>query len=598
VKHNVTILDAVNDKALFAPWFVGKKRQSFENWFTFLTVLFALGPLSPQQLAVFTECTGRSVPPATPVNEVWLQIGRRGGKSFILALIAVYLSCFREYRHLLAPGERGTVVIIAQDRKAARAIFRFVKGLLHGVPMLRRMIERETADTFDLNNRVSIEIHVASFRSSRGYSIVAALCDEIAFWRSEESANPDRDILRSLRPGLATTNGMLLCASSPYAQRGEMWNAHRRHYAKDDSDVLYWRAPTKYMNPLIPQRVIDKAYEEDAASASAEFGAEFRNDADDFISRAVVDAHTVVGRTELPYIQGVHYTAFIDASGGSGKDSMTLGISHTEGDKVITDAARERKPPFSPEDCVKQFSDVIKSYGLTTATADNFAGGWVRERFAVHGVDVTKASMTKSVIYLAFLPIINSHRVELFDLPRFASQLCGLQRFTSRGGHEVVDHIQGHNFHDDLANAVCGACVYAAQRAAQTISLVAFDVMTGQVIGGGRPSPARQAQQLAYSPTAASLCNLQEQQRQLVRRREGLVQQSGSDVPLKLSVLDAEAARVEAAIKVEQANIEAEIKVANRPKENREPNATDLFFASGAAVAWEPPGGFTRRQRF
>ena len=82
-----------------------------------------------------------------------------------------------------------SILLDQQDRKAARAIFRFVKGLLHGVPMLRRMIERETADTFDLNNRVSIEIHVASFRSSRGYSIVAALCDEIAFWRSEESAN-------------------------------------------------------------------------------------------------------------------------------------------------------------------------------------------------------------------------------------------------------------------------------------------------------------------------------------------------------------------------------------------------------------------------
>jgi hypothetical protein len=192
----------------------------------------------------------------------------------------------------------------------------------------------------------SSEIHVASFRSSRGYTLIAALCDEIAFWRSEESANPDRDILRSLRPGLATTNGMLLCASSPYAQRGEMWNALRRHFSKDDSDVLYWRAPTQFMNPLIPQRVIDRAYIEDAASAMAEFGAEFRSGVGDFISRAVVDAATIAGRTELAYMAGVSYLAFVDCSGG-GSDSMTLAIAHIEGNRVILDLIREVKAPFS-----------------------------------------------------------------------------------------------------------------------------------------------------------------------------------------------------------------------------------------------------------
>jgi hypothetical protein len=123
VKHAVTILDAINDPKLFAPWFAGKKRKSFENWFTFLQVLFALGPLTPEQTAVYQQCTGRTAPPPAPVNEAWLQIGRRGGKSFVLALIAAYLACFREYRQYLAPGERGTIVIIAQDRKAARSIF-------------------------------------------------------------------------------------------------------------------------------------------------------------------------------------------------------------------------------------------------------------------------------------------------------------------------------------------------------------------------------------------------------------------------------------------------------------------------------------------
>ena len=64
------------------------------------------------------------------------------------------------------------------------------KGLLQGVPMLARMVERETSESFDLTNNISIEVHTASFRSTRGYTIVAALLDELAFWRGEEFNRP------------------------------------------------------------------------------------------------------------------------------------------------------------------------------------------------------------------------------------------------------------------------------------------------------------------------------------------------------------------------------------------------------------------------
>ena len=98
-----------------------------------------------------------------------------------------------------------------------------------------------------------IEIATASFRSTRGYSYAAMLADEVAFWRSDETTlNPDVEILRALRPGLASIPGaMLLMASSPYAKRGELYNAYRRHFGKDDGRVLVWKASTQEMNPSI-----------------------------------------------------------------------------------------------------------------------------------------------------------------------------------------------------------------------------------------------------------------------------------------------------------------------------------------------------------
>src|SRR5262245_61255345 len=187
--------------------------------------------MSADQLATHRACTGRSEPPASPLNEAWLVCGRRAGKSFIVALIATYLACFQDYRRYLQPGERGTVLILAADRKQARVIFRYIRGLLKNVPMLAPLIETERAESIDLTNGLSIEIATASYRTTRGYTVVAALLDELAFWTSEDTAEPDAEVLEALRPGMATIpNAMLLCASSPYGRRGVLHDSFERHF--------------------------------------------------------------------------------------------------------------------------------------------------------------------------------------------------------------------------------------------------------------------------------------------------------------------------------------------------------------------------------
>src|SRR4029077_7710599 len=100
------ILKAMGDRNLFGPWF--KDKITWQAWTAFLAALFAL-PMTEEQLALFKVCTGRDPAPVTPANEATLIVGRRGGKSFILALCAVYLACFRDDRASLVPGESGTI---------------------------------------------------------------------------------------------------------------------------------------------------------------------------------------------------------------------------------------------------------------------------------------------------------------------------------------------------------------------------------------------------------------------------------------------------------------------------------------------------------
>jgi hypothetical protein len=128
---------------------------------------------------------------------------------------------------------------------------RYIAGFLDGVPMLRQLVVNRTKESVELANRVTIEVHTASFRAVRGYTLVAALCDEIAFWTTDEAgADPDTEILTGLRPGMATVPGSLLIAiSSPYARRGALWEAYRKHYGQDGDPVLVWQAPTVATNP-------------------------------------------------------------------------------------------------------------------------------------------------------------------------------------------------------------------------------------------------------------------------------------------------------------------------------------------------------------
>jgi hypothetical protein len=109
----MNILDAMRDSKVFGPHFRG---PTWDAWRVFLAALFAL-PLSEEQLALFSKHTGRSTPPTQPLHEAWLVCGRRAGKSFILACVAIFIACFRDWRPHLGPGESGTVMIIAADRR-------------------------------------------------------------------------------------------------------------------------------------------------------------------------------------------------------------------------------------------------------------------------------------------------------------------------------------------------------------------------------------------------------------------------------------------------------------------------------------------------
>ena len=455
MKPKVMLRQALADPQLLGGMLAG---DSWDGWRVLL--IGAMGEaLTDAERETFAKLTGRKREPLQRIEELVAVVGRRGGKSRSAAVLAAYLGGLCE--HPLVPGERGVLLCIAPDQRQAKITLEYCAAAFDASPILRQLVVNRTADALELANNISIEVRSASFRRLRGPTYVAVIADEAAFWYSEEfSANTDTEILNACRPGLSTTSGPLIIASSPYARRGVLWETYKRHYGADgDPRILVAQGASRDFNPSLPQTVVDRAMERDVASASAEYLGRFRSDIESFISIEAVTACVSGSVLERQPQSSWRYSGFVDPSGGS-SDSFTLGIAHKENGIAVLDLVRDVKSPFSPETVVKEFADNLRRYRVTKVVGDRYAAEWPREQFRKHGVAYHPSERTKSEIYLELLAQINSRVVDLLDLPRLTAQLTGLERRTSRGGRDRIDHAP--NAHDDLANAVAGAIVGAS----------------------------------------------------------------------------------------------------------------------------------------
>ena len=105
--------------------------------------------------------------------------------------------------------------------------------------------------------------------------------------------------------------------------------------------------------------MIAEAYERDPARAAAEYGAQFRNDVETFVSREVVEACVEPGVRERAPLSRYSYRPSVDPSGGA-SDSMTLAIAQRARrgeDRAVLDCLRERRAPFIRPNVVSEFAD-------------------------------------------------------------------------------------------------------------------------------------------------------------------------------------------------------------------------------------------------
>lgn len=397
------------------------------------------------------------------VREFDVIAGRRGGKSRALSVLVCWLAALCDWSSVLAPGETAIALVISRDQRAAKIILGYLNAMFDHSALLSQAVESRNAESITLTNGINVEVRPANVVAVRGPSYVCVLGDEASFWYSEvNSANPDSEIIAAARPGLMTTRGPLLMASSAYARKGVMHDQWKRYYgANGPPDILVAYGSSRDFNPSLDAAEIERELAKDPVRNRAEYLSEFRNDVEGFLPRSVVEA-CVADYHELPPVAGIGYRCFVDAASGvPGGDSFTMAVSHRLGDHVVIDAIREARPPFSPSDVVNTvLVPLCKAYGISKVVGDNYAGQYPKELIRSAGISYELADKHRSELYQdPFLPLLNSRKIDLPRNERAINQICSLERSTQRSGRDLISH-PTHG-HDDIANAIAGAAYLA-----------------------------------------------------------------------------------------------------------------------------------------
>lgn len=201
-----------------------------------------LHALSPWFLATLTTwlCSGK--------RQLVLRVGRRGGKSTALCLLAVLVVLFGQFH--LPLGDVGVIAIVSVSRYEAEGRIRTICAFLRALGI----VHRQRGDTIEVEGRpLVVRVFPATTAGVSGFTCVLALCDETAKWRDAETgANPATEVLGSLRPTMATQpNARMVLSSSPMG----FDDAHAKAFeAGDTPQQMVAAAATWQANPTISEQ--------------------------------------------------------------------------------------------------------------------------------------------------------------------------------------------------------------------------------------------------------------------------------------------------------------------------------------------------------
>lgn len=434
------IIDAIRDKRVFGRFF--GDLETWQAWMTFFRVVYGL-ELDEADLELFKACTGRTLKPEGPFNELHLCVGRRGGKSVACSTLACFEALYGGHERTISPGESFFIFIVAPTRTQGEIVFNHVHRLLG---QFQKLIVRERHDEITLTNGGIVKIMTADDKSIRGFSNLACvILDEAEYFLQD---NVD-SLMLALSPALLPA-GKLITISSRNGNHSYLQGLRDANWAREGAERLIWMSHTLTMNPTYPAKKVADEIERNPL-AKREFDP-FAVVEDDALFDEKVIKEIAVGQPQS-YNPKQRYVAFIDSSSGL-HDACVLAIVSPLDDTVQVPVLMAADPPFDFVQVIDQFAETIKNFHCTEVYADRYAFGQLESFLRRHQIPLKMSRASASECYFFLRGIIDQNGIILPNDQRLIQELVRLETKRTNTG-KVVEHPK--NFTDDRAAALAAA---------------------------------------------------------------------------------------------------------------------------------------------
>jgi len=434
-----------------------------------LRCLYGL-PLSMEQVELYRKLTTNEdvFEPDIEKTEADLDIGARGGKSFMVSIIALFESIVKgdHWRQYLRKDETGYAIITATRQKQCEDIIQAsCTNLLKNSP-LDYYIEDDLTAELKLTNGLTIASMPCNSTAARGLPIFLLIFDEIAWYRVE-GVRADYKIFNALNPRRAQFPGAkCLKITTPAGKQGLFWEEFDEGFKVPGRLTI--KGNTRLVNPLIPQEFIDKEYKRDPDNARREFGANFAETVEGFFASCLDKLKECFQELneDVPPQRDYSYFGAIDQSGLSGRDRFAFAIAHQElrgkfTGKIVEDVLRTWDTKDSGL-ILEEIKQLCVVYKIHSVSIDRYASGWVTAALEKKGLEVTIREKLP-VIYTNFKTLVISSRLVLPDYPNLRKGLQQTQAFYSKSNSLSIGHERTSAGHGDSADASVSAIFDASK---------------------------------------------------------------------------------------------------------------------------------------
>lgn len=444
---------------------------------------FILVPTLMTEVQIYEYMTDLPYDPNSPVLRTFIDliIGRRGGKSTISAVLGLFCGIKEDWSKYLYKHPHATVLVLSHTKEFSQEILEILRTMAQASPVLSRLMDKKkknTQSTFNLKvpfiyrdaegkdyvkySRVQIKVGAASKKSTRGIAACAVLCDEIAFWGTEEkSAERDIDILRALKPAMSQfdNKAILIKLSSPGIKQGELYNEYMKRDSLPPNFVIF-KAPSWVWNKILNNQFLATEYKLDPTGFGSEYRADFVDSLSDFISPEMVDLCVMRGVSINPPETkkvDVTYVAAIDAAFKGDRFTFTIaGFCNGRLKQYVMKAWEgNRKVPVKAHEVAQFIRTVCREYGISRVHADQYAFHPLKEIFEQYGLLLIETPFTnnfKKQIYYNLKTVVHNQKLDLLDHALTITEIKQLQCEQTSTGTVRIGHPVGG--HDDCATVI------------------------------------------------------------------------------------------------------------------------------------------------